>query len=89
PLKPGELTYLEVTGRKPAGREEVRAAAGEESADAAARALEGLKTLIARYWDPAQPFVSRTAPQFVHQYASDYDHLARVFEWSISGEGDE
>ena len=31
-------------------------------------------------------FVSRTAPQFVLQYASDYDHLARVFEWSTSGE---
>jgi ATP-dependent helicase/nuclease subunit B len=85
-LNPGELTYLEITGRKPAGREEVRAAAGEESHEAAERALEGLKTLIARYWDPAQPFVSRTAPQFVHQYASDYDHLARVFEWSTSGE---
>jgi ATP-dependent helicase/nuclease subunit B len=85
-LKPGELTYLEITGRKPAGREEVRATAGEESHAAAELALAGLKTLIARYWDPAQPFVSRTAPQFVHQYASDYDHLARVFEWSTSGE---
>jgi len=85
-LKPGELTYLEITGRRPAGRQEVRAAAGEESHAAAERALEGLKSLIARYWDPEQPFASRTAPQFVHQYASDYDHLARVFEWSTSGE---
>jgi ATP-dependent helicase/nuclease subunit B len=85
-LKPGELTYLEITGRKPAGREEVRATAGDESHEAAERALTGLRTLIARYWAPNQPFVSRTAPQFVHQYASDYDHLARVFEWSTSGE---
>ncbi|WP_372781780.1 double-strand break repair protein AddB [Phenylobacterium sp.] len=85
-LAPGELTYLEITGRKPAGREEVRATAGDESHEAAERALAGLKALIARYWDPDQPFVSRTAPQFVHQYASDYDHLARVFEWSTSGE---
>ena len=86
PLKPGELTYLEITGRKPAGKEEVRATAGDESHAAAEQALAGLRTLIARYWDPSQPFVSRTAPQFVHQYASDYDHLARVFEWSTSGE---
>lgn len=85
-LEPGELTYLEITGRKPAGREEVRATAGEESHEAAEQALAGLRTLIARYWEPDQPFVSRTAPQFVHQYASDYDHLARVFEWSTSGE---
>lgn len=85
-LKPGELTYLEITGRRPAGREEVRASAGDESHEAAERALAGLRTLIARYWAPDQPFVSRTAPQFVHQYASGYDHLARVFEWSTSGE---
>jgi ATP-dependent helicase/nuclease subunit B len=89
-LAPGELTYLEITGRKPAGREEVRATPGDESHEAAEKALEGLKTLIARFWAPNQPFVSRTAPQFVHQYAGDYDHLARVFEWSTSGEeGDE
>ncbi|MET0274463.1 MAG: PD-(D/E)XK nuclease family protein, partial [Phenylobacterium sp.] len=86
PLAPGELTYLEITGRKPAGREEVRAMAGPESQEAAQKALAGLAALIARYWDPEQAFVSRTAPQFVHQYASDYDHLARVFEWSTSGE---
>jgi ATP-dependent helicase/nuclease subunit B len=86
PLTPGDLTYLEVTGRKPAGRVEVRARAGDESADAAGRALEGLKTLVARFADPLQPYVSRTAPQFVHDYAGDYGHLARVFEWSTSGE---
>ena len=85
-LAPGELTYLEITGRKPAGKEEVRATAGDESRAAAEQALAGLRALIARYWAPDQPFVSRTAPQFVHQYASDYDHLARVFEWSTSGE---
>ena len=30
--------------------------------------------------------MSRTAPQFVKTHMSDYDHLARVFEWSTSGE---
>lgn len=83
--EPGDLTYLEVTGRKPAGREEVRAAAGEESADAAARAVAGLATLIAQF-DGGRPYVSRIAPQFVKLHMSDYDHLARVFEWSTSGE---
>jgi ATP-dependent helicase/nuclease subunit B len=86
---PGELTYLEITGRKPAGREEVRAAAGDESHDAAERAFEGLRTLIARFDDPDQPYVSRTAPQFVHDRSGDYDHLARVFEWSTSGDDSE
>jgi len=86
PLKPGDLTYLEITGRKPAGKVETRATAGDESAEAAARALEGLHTLIARFDDPAQPYLSRVAPQFVKARMSDYDHLARVFEWSTSGE---
>ncbi|HXA38608.1 MAG TPA: double-strand break repair protein AddB [Phenylobacterium sp.] len=90
PLKPGDLTYLEITGRRPAGKVETRALAGDESAEAAAKALAGLAELVGRFDDPAQPYLSRTAPQFVKARISDYDHLARVFEWSTSGaEGDE
>ncbi|HEX7886600.1 MAG TPA: double-strand break repair protein AddB [Phenylobacterium sp.] len=89
PLKPGDLTYLEITGRKPAGKVETRAAAGDESAEAAARALEGLHNLAARFDNPAQPYLSRVAPQFVKARMGDYDHLARVFEWSTSGEDGE
>jgi ATP-dependent helicase/nuclease subunit B len=92
PAAPGELVYLSVTGRKPPGREEVRAAPDGDgktvlvSAEAADEALQGLATLIERFRDPARGYASRTAPQFVKLYASDYDHLARVFEWSTSGE---
>jgi ATP-dependent helicase/nuclease subunit B len=85
-LKPGDLTYLEITGRKPAGKVETRVGAGDESAEAAARALAGLAELVARFDNPLQPYLSRTAPQFVKARVSDYDHLARVFEWSTSGE---
>ncbi len=85
-LRPGDLTYLEISGRKPAGRVETRAAAGDESAKAAASALDGLGRLVADFDDPAHPYLSRIAPQFVKARVSDYDHLARVFEWSTSGE---
>ena len=84
--RPGDLTYLEVTGRKPAGKVETRAYAGEDSAEAAARALEGVKALVAQFDEPDRAYVSRTAPQFVKARISDYDHLARVLEWSTSGE---
>jgi ATP-dependent helicase/nuclease subunit B len=84
-LTPGELTYVEVTGRRPAGKEEVRSEA-YETPEKADLALDGLKRLIARYRDANMPYVSRTAPQFVKTYAGDYDHLARVFEWSTSGD---
>ena len=57
--------------------------------DAVDAALQGLERLITRYADPDQGYTSRTAPQFVKMYVSDYDHLARVFEWSTSGEDDE
>ncbi|MBX3482772.1 double-strand break repair protein AddB [Phenylobacterium sp.] len=92
----GDLTYLEVSGRHPnPGREEVRAAPwgdGDKilnTREAVDGALAGLTRLIARYADPAQGYTSRTAPQFVKMYVSDYDHLARVFEWSTSGEDDD
>jgi ATP-dependent helicase/nuclease subunit B len=85
-LAPGDLTYLEISGRKPAGKVETRALAGAESAEAAARALAGLGRLVADFDDPKHPYLSRVAPQFVKARMSDYDHLARVFEWSTSGE---
>lgn len=86
--KPGDLTYVRVTGRKPAGLEEVRVTA-VDSEHAAFQALDGLRALITRYDDPAQPYRSRTAPQFVHDHPGDYAHLARVFEWSTSGDDGE
>ena len=89
PRPAGDLVYVRITGRDPAGKEVVALAAGPESQDGAEQAFAGLAQLIARYEDPARPYRSRTAPQFVKTYASDYDHLARVYEWSTSGEGDE
>jgi len=89
PRPPGDLVYIRITGRSPAGTEVAAKAAGAESHEAAETAFSGLQALITRYEDPAYPYRSRTAPQFVKTYASDYDHLARVYEWSTSDdEGD-
>ena len=85
-LTPGDLTYLEISGRKPAGKVETRATGGVESQAAADAALAGLRQLIEAYDDPHRAYLSRTAPQFVKARVSDYDHLARVFEWSTSGD---
>lgn len=93
-LAPGDLTYIQVSGRTKAGEEEVRGYAEPGPRQAASRdlaeaALEGLKTMIATYDDPATPYVSRRAPQFLKGRVGDYDHLARVHEWQISGEAEE
>ena len=87
-LTPGELTYLQITGRKPAGRVHVRAEAGAEAEAAADKAFRGVEKLVAGYDKPDQPYLSRVAPQFLGRF-TDYDHLARVFEWSTSGEDEE
>jgi len=85
---PGGLIYVRITGRDPAG-EEIAPVAGEaDAADLPEIAWAGLEQLIQRYEDPGHPYRSRTAPQFVKMYDSDYDHLARVGEWSSSDDGE-
>ncbi len=82
-----ELAYIKITGRKPAGS--VIRAGGEKDLDfpqMAESALEGLGRLIMRYDDPARPYLSRTNPPLGKSYPGDYDHLARVFEWSSQEE---
>ena len=88
PRAPGELAYLRVSGRDPAGVEEVRGAPGESAAMAEA-ALAGLDALLARYRDPDHPYRSRIAPRFVAEHPSDTDHLARVREWSAADDGED
>ena len=43
---------------------------------------------IAAFDDPAQGYLSWAAPQFINQYPGDYDHLARLWEWHVIGEGE-
>jgi ATP-dependent helicase/nuclease subunit B len=54
----------------------------------AAAALEGLKTLIAQYSDPAQPYYSKPRVEFAWS-VSDYDRLARRAEWTTDEGGEE
>lgn len=87
PVEPDELTYVRVVGRKVAGEVAVRGQ-GQEAADLSRGALEGLKRRIARFDDEATPYVSWAAPQFMGNQGGNYDHLARVWEWTVAG-GDE
>jgi ATP-dependent helicase/nuclease subunit B len=87
PVAPGDLVYLRLTGRTPPGEEIIRVAHGESEALAAA-ALEGLLGLITRYRRSSQPYRSRTATRFLSQ-VSDYDHLARVREWSAASDDED
>lgn len=91
--EPGQLLYVTVTGRRPPAAE-VDRSGDAQSRDAQPvgvtvdEALEGLNRLIATYERPGQAYVSRAAPQFAQRAISDYDHLARVREWSVADEAE-
>ena len=86
-VAPRELVYVRVSGGRQPGQELVRGA-GAESLSMALEALEGLKRRIAAFENRATPYVSWAAPQFIGQFEGDYDHLARLWEWWVIGEGE-
>ena len=86
--EPGELLYVQVTGRR--SQKEPKAVAGPgESAEWAERAFKGLQRRVERFRSPHTAYVSWAAPQFLNERGGDYDHLARVWEWHVIGDDDE
>jgi ATP-dependent helicase/nuclease subunit B len=88
PAEIAELVYIRLGGGDPPG--EARRIEGTsrtpmpEPDDLAAEALARLQAWVAKFDDPATPYLSRPRPQFV-DYAGDYDHLARVAERAEGG----
>ncbi len=81
----GRLEYWRLTGAEPPGT--IKSLGGDSSARAVA-ALEGLRHLIARFDDPETPYLARPRPRWAGRY-SDYEHLARLKEWTSSDDGGE
>ena len=82
-----DLVYVRVSGGRVPGLEILRGG-GADSPDLAERALEGLRKRITAFEDVEQGYLSWAAPQFINQYPGDYDHLARLWEWHVIGEGE-
>ncbi|PHQ72343.1 MAG: double-strand break repair protein AddB [Sneathiella sp.] len=80
------LSYIRLSGADPAG---FLRSAGKETPpmDLAAAAFEGLQRLITLFDKQATPYLSRPRPDLPGRF-NDYEHLARVKEWS-SGEASE
>ena len=87
-VQPGELLYVQVSGRRNQA-DPSPVAAGGESAEWAGRALEGLKRRVIRFRSQGAPYVSWAAPQYMNERGGDYDHLARVWEWHVIGEAED
>ncbi len=77
-----QLEYWHLTGRDPAG-EPVKVKG--DMADLAEKAMARLARLVAAFDDPRQPYLSRPRPKPLPP-RSDFEHLARVKEWSTGAE---
>ena len=81
------LVYVKLKGGEPAG-EVVQVDLKDVSADAAAdHALQKLIELAMRFEDEATPYRSLVLPMWTNRYGT-YDDLARVKEWSATGDAE-
>jgi ATP-dependent helicase/nuclease subunit B len=80
-----EYLYVQLRGGEPAGEEKPilwRDSTPDVEADLA---LRRLTAVLHRFADPTIGYASRERPMFMGRGGGDYDHLARVREWSLSG----
>ncbi len=84
-----EIAYISIRGGEPPG--EPKPIAWKDSTpDAEAdRALAKLTGVITKFDNPDTAYLSKERPMFLRRYPGDYDHLARVKEWSLSGGAEE
>ena len=89
-LKPGsvsEIAYVTLKGGEPAGKHnQINFKDGTPDSQAE-HALARLKELAAQFENEKTPYLSLVHPMWRNHYG-DYDHLARVKEWSLSGGDD-
>ncbi len=83
-----EITYVTLKGGDPAGQPNEIAFKEGTPDSQADHALARLKELAATFEDEATPYLSLVHPMWKTHYG-DYDHLARVKEWSATGGGEE
>jgi ATP-dependent helicase/nuclease subunit B len=83
-----EIAYVTLKGGDPAGKQQAIDFKEGTPDTQAASALAKLKELAAKFADETTPYYSLVHPMWRTQYG-DYDHLARVKEWSLTGGGEE
>ncbi len=79
-----DLAYWRLGGGRIVGA--VSTVGGDHPEELARRAQAGLARLIETFDDPATAYESRPRADWAPRY-SDYEHLARIKEWSAPGAG--
>ena len=83
-----EIVYVTLKGGKEPGKP-ISIGFKEGTPDSQAdKALSKLKELAATFEDESKPYLSLVHPMWKTHYG-DYDHLARVKEWSLTGGAEE
>jgi ATP-dependent helicase/nuclease subunit B len=84
-----ELMYVSLRGGQPPG--ECRPISWDNSNPDLESdiALRRLTAVVTAFEDQDTPYRSRERPMFMRRGGGDYDHLARVKEWSLSGGADD
>jgi ATP-dependent helicase/nuclease subunit B len=79
-----QIAYVQIRGGEPPG--ELKPIEWDDSSpDAQAdRALAKLTEVLNKFGEPKRGYLSKERPQFLRRYPGDYDHLARVKEWSLT-----
>ncbi len=83
-----EIAYVTLKGGEPAGKPNAINFKEGDANSQAEHALARLKELATKFEDEATPYRSLVHPMWTTHYG-DYDHLARVKEWSATGGGED
>jgi len=88
PRTPVDLLYIRLTAKSVVKQQSILKAAGKTAAELAEEAWARLDELVSYYQNPEHGYLSRALPPVV-DYEGDYDHLARVWEWSAGAARDD
>ena len=96
PLEPASLAYVRLKPEKPLKVERIEGRVqgqpqDKSAADLAQESVDRLTDLVNALSEGRIAFASQVIPESAAHYGHDYDHLARVREWSTadSAEGDD
>ena len=86
PKQAHRLWYVKLGGGEPAGEVADLHNLPHPVMELAERHFAALQGLLSKYAEPAQPYLPRTIMK-KEDDPSDYDHLSRFQEWTLSGGG--
>ncbi len=80
-----QYLYVELRGLEPPGEQKIVDLEKTTADSEAENTRQRLTDVLTRFIDPDTGYASRERPMFMGRGGGDYDHLARVREWSLSG----